>query len=451
MTYNGLSMNTILPTMDMWQYSMLPLGTLPSLAYPQDSLSSLNDQNLFKFNCYAGNVLNQTAMTNQFVDNWAQQFNARLTQWYQNMMSNLSFNTNITGWPGFPGMPSITGGCNCGHAGRSGRAGGAEGVDKKKDKMDDLTVWKYMARLGSVDTYGDKVKEKVTLKDGTKSTYVDRLTQLCKDYVTDNKLGLSASEFEACKDAAEKMKESGKIDKSDYTALKAIVENHLGKKEKAEGEDDGDKEDKQVVRPDKYLQEYADAEAGSPNNYKALSEELYQKLYNSDATEDDMALVTKHIDKYNVLNVAKDFKDNYGDLEEENLVDAIFADCTRWGKYSSIDGLKNFTTDDAKPAITKISKALVDRANDIIKRNPDMDKDTKAELQSLAKSLTQSVNSVERSTVGRIVNVPLGGIVFSALSDEIKNESKQNVSESFQALADKLQEVENDIYGELDV
>lgn len=437
MTYQGLSMNTILPTSDMWQYSMLPFSIAPSVAYPQDSLSSLNDQKLFKFNCYADNMLKQTTLTNQFVDSWAQQFNARLTQWYQNMMNNLAFNTKVTGLPG------VGCSCNCGNAGQTGSVtgtGSSNGVIPEKKELDNNLVWQIMQRLGNIDTYGEKFRESVTLKDKTKSTYVDRLVQLCKDYVTDNELGLTDSEFATCKEAAKKILESGKIDQSDYKALKAIVENHLGKKEKAEGEDDGNddgnKEDKQVVRPDKYLQAYADAEAGNPNNYKALSEEFYQMLYNSDATEHDMTRVTKHIKKWNVLNVAKDFKDNYGALEDENIIDAIFADTSRWGSEDWYIDSKN---DDAKPSVTKFSEALIARAKDIIERNPSMDKDTKKELESMYKKLDAHIKEKDVNEYSFWKSV------------DIKSEFKQNVSESFQALADKLQEVENDIYGELDV
>ena len=427
MTYNGLSMNTILPTMDMWQYSMLPLGTVPSVAYPQDSLSSLNDQNLFKFNCYAGNVLNQTAMTNQFVDNWAQQFNARLTQWYQNMMSNLSFNTNISGWPGFPGMPSITGGCNCGHAGRSGRAGGAEGVDKKKDEMDDLTVWKYMARLGSVDTYGEKFKEKVKLKDGTETTYVDRLTQLCKDYVADNELGLTESEFAACKEAAVKMKKSGKIDKSDYQALKAIVDAHLSNKKK---DGDGADDSEGVVRDGEYANWHYTQDATI-----ADIAELYGGAVRGAGTDkDELQQATESVNKYNVIEVLDKFDRLNAYHTGEDWITAIMDEGNDWnGKQGGAWYCFGMDDDTMRPFVNVLAEAMYARVKDI-RRLPNCDQETKDNLSEYEKELKTYIQSLDDSVTG---------------NDNLSDGQKREIIKKFNALRKAIKETEENLYVEI--
>lgn len=423
MTYNGLSMNTILPTMDMWQYSMLPLCTAPSVAYPQDSLSSLNDQKLFKFNCYAENMLKQTTLTNQLVDSWAQQFNARLTQWYQDMMNNLAFNTKVTGLPGFPGA-SVGCGCTCGGTGRAGGSGSAEGVRDKKEEMDDLLVWKYMARLGSVDTYGDKFKEKVTLKDGTKSTYVDRLTQLCKDYVTDNKLGLSASEFEACKDAAEKMKESGKIDKSDYTALKAIVENHLGKAESGEDDDEDGGEgndDGKISRSSYYTEGHYDVSGTND----AIAQQYLDAFNGSFTGGDKWKAAGKSIAANNVIEVLESFENNndYG----EDWISAVLDDVSDW------KGSNTWFMDDDKawPIVKPVSEALCKRATDI-QALSNCDDETKKELANAVKQFEAQIKLLNNKSP----------------NDDMSDDEKLNLANALNNLVSVIKKSEEKLYVE---
>lgn len=420
---------------NVWSYSMFPMATPTAIMSPQDSLSNLNDHKLFHFNYDANNMLQQSAYMNEYVDNWAKQWNARLTDWYKNMMLNLSSNTQIGGATGIGSLPGIGGAAGAGGAGGAGAAGGAGGVGDNPETMDDLAVWKYMARLGSVDTFGEKFLEKVDLEDGTKSTYVQQLVKLTKDYVTSDSPILTETEFATCKAAAEKMKKTGKIEKADYLALKAIVDAHKGSVEgsgEGDGAGDGDGENADTkIRPNNYLSGRASAHN--------IADNFYRELYCGDATEADLIKITPSVNMYNVLDIANDFKENYGALKGENIIDAIFDDTTRWGAGSGIWGEGDWLCDDAKPSVERFSFQLIKRTNDIIKINPNMDAATKSELQSLRNKLDAAVKSPKYNTAWHD---------WSGL--DITKEAKKEISKAFQALADKLQEVENNIYGELE-
>ena len=207
----------ILPSQQMWAYDMYPSWTPASIAYPSDSLSIQNDKKLYQFDVQSDALVRQAAMLEANLVPMAQQWQAQVAQWYKNTMqslnSNMSWNfNNVSTNPGLdfrnngfglsngvgnnPWMP----GMNIGNVNNNN--------NNNSKEMDDKDVWKYMSRTGSIDTYGEKLLEKVKLKDGTEKSYVERLVALAKDFVTAEDTELSDSEFAQLKEIATKMRDN---------------------------------------------------------------------------------------------------------------------------------------------------------------------------------------------------------------------------------------------------
>ena len=377
---------------------------------PQDSIGTINDIGLFNFDVATNNLVNQTAALSSKIVPYLTAFQANISSQYQQIMGLLSR-------PATPNMflnPWIYNPFdnNFGAVNNSGKI-------SYKDKIDESDVATYIGKLGNDPKWKDALGAKIKLADGTETTILQRLVDLCHDYLTNEDPELSAEEFAQIQEIAGKYGKTGKISREDFLTLKKIVEAHTGKKADPNGAD-GDK----IARPDKYQAVLDNAEAGSPNNYKQLSNYFKDILYNGDATEDSLNEGTKLMDKYNVLNVVQHFKNEYGHLEEENIIDAIFADTSRWGNVTGL----NWMTDDAKPSVTRISELLIDRTNDIIEKNPQMSEEDKNALKAKSAALSNALaNTTSHS-----------------------DSNKKAISAAFQDLADSLEKVENSIYGEVE-
>jgi len=409
-----------LPTQNMWAYSMFPIGMSSSIMSPQDSLSNLNDKALFQFNFDANTMLNQTAMTNQLVDKWAQQFNARLAEWYKNMMLNLSSNTKIG---------STTGAgcsCGCGGAGQAGGAAGAGGVGDKNEMPDSL-VWQFLkARLGGLQTYGEKFREKVTLKDGTQETYVNRISELCKDYVTAESPELSDAEFATCKAAAEKIKKTGALEKADYLALKAIADAHLGK---AEGDDDdGDndagndgKQKGKIARSEYYTEGHYDT-AGTNETIAQQYLDAFNGMFTSG---DNWKAAGKSVEANNVIEILESFEDNndYG----EDWISAVLDDVSDW------KGSNSWFMDDDKawPIVKPVYNSLTKRANDL-QALQNCDSTTKKSLAEATKNLKKVIDTLNNKTANQ----------------DLTDDEKTNLINSFNNLVQTIKEAETKLYVE---
>ena len=406
-----LNTNTVrynaVPT-SLWSYDL-------SCMAPQDSLGTLNDIGLFNFDIGVNNLVNQTAALSSNILPYLTAFQANISAQNQQIMSLLSR-------PATPNMflnPFNNAVNNTVNNNTTNTT-----TTTYKDKIDESDVATYIGKLGNDPKWKAALGAKIKLADGTETTILQRLVDLCHDYLTNEDPELSAEEFAQIQEIAGKYGKTGKISREDLLTLKSIIKAHSGKTEKA---------DDAASRPDKYQAVLDNAEAGSPNNYKQLSNYFKDILYNGDATEDSLNEGTKLMDKYNVLNVVQHFKNEYGHLEEENIIDAIFADTSRWGKASDWHFIDNATTDDAKPSITKLSQLLIDRTNDIIAKNPAMADEDKKSLKAKCDALNNSLNNTEVSN-------------WAWSSNGLTDKSKKAISTTFQDLADSLEKVENAIY-----
>lgn len=403
-----------------WQYSLFPCGTAPSIMYPSDSLANMNDQWLKKFDYSTGYFLDTSSALLQNVMPMLKEWMAKQTELYQKTMMNISGNTNI----------NI----------EKAEEGDASKVDGKKaieETSMTTTIAKMLQDPKTAERMGKEIKFKDKNGKEQSLTLAQRIANLIKDYQQNpddpESIEISKENYEIVWDILGKYAKTGKLSREDYATLIEIAKNpggpgsHKVKTEKKEEKEKAEKEEKakKVERPSKY-QDALNLE--TVDNYKSLALEYKNDLYEDDATEESLALLTAKTNKYNVLPMVKEFNKNYGNLEDENIIDAIFADTSRWGKC---DILMDALSDDAKPSVQYLSNALIDRAKDLLKNNPKLAEETQTDLKSKISALQSSTQNVE-----------------TRIGKEPKKESKEAISKSFQNLLNKLDELETEIYGE---
>lgn len=427
MGYNPEMLRTV--GSNNWQWNMF--GT-----YPNDSLAANNDYNQFKFDYNTSIFLDDTARMSSIMGPMVKMLQASIAEWSHKSLMNISGD-----------YPDLT------IRDRRTKSDKTDGTDGKSDKIDGTRVIKEtdinntLNAMGVKDSRMSSKEITYTDKDGKeqKTKLLQRLIQLSKDY-QDNpenpeKVEISDANYKLLWDIAGKYAKTGDLSREDYATLIEIATNPGGPgaykaaKEGEEGEE-GEK-DKKGVRPEKYKAVLENTEA--MDYYKKLSAQYKDLLYDSDATEESLAELTKDTTKYNVLEVYKDFNKNYGSIEDENLIDAIFDDTTRWGKVKNIYGslIDNNLSDDAKPSVTSLSDALIARTKDVIKNNPKLAKEDIDTLKAKAAALQDAVNGADTT---------IWGWSFK----NITTDSKKAISSSFKALADAIDEVETSVYGEFE-
>lgn len=401
---------------NMWQYSVFPMSTAPSIMYPCDKLSSMNDAQLMNFDFGTTQFLDSSTNIMYQVMPMMKQWMAQQAELYQKIMENLHSSSKVT----------------------------VENPDKK-DNIDGTKVIKeseinsVLNRIAADPVNKDRFTKNIEYTDSngnkvTDKNLLQRLIQLSIEYYeTPDTAEISEENYKLLWDIAGKYDKTGELSTSDYKILLEIAKNPGGPGAYQKPADEGDDDSKEATRPEKYQAAIDNTE--DYKHYKKLSQSFKDTLYDSDATEDSLALITKDVNKYNVLYIAKDFEKYHGNLNEENLIDAIFDDTSRWGKTRWSDEL---LSDDAKPSVTSLSNALIERANDLIKNNSKLEKSKVEALSSQVKSLQNAIQNVKFQTLGWSVQ-------------SLTSESKENISQNFQGLVDKLMELETEIYGEVEI
>lgn len=401
----------ILPSQQMWAYDMYPSWTPASIAYPSDSLSIQNDKKLYQFDVQSDALVRQAAMLEANLAPMAQQWQAQVAQWYNNTMqslnSNMSWNfNNVSTNPGLdfrnngfglsngvgnnPWMP----GMNTGNVNNNN--------NNNSKEMDDKDVWKYMSRTGTIDTYGEKLLEKVKLKDGTEKSYVERLVELAKDFVTAEDTELSDSEFAQLKEIATKLRDNKPITKEDFLTLKEIVKNHRGeidgKKDNTDKVDDDDVEENEnettkTNRSGLYNAGHYDANGVNVST----ANDYYEALDSAGTDKDLLKQAGNQTTKYNVIEVLDQFeiKNDY----QENLLEAILDDCDNWNGSNE----KNwhwFEDDSARAFVQPLCEKVIERCKDL-RALSNCSKELKAELEKAEKDLKSSLDALNAKSNGK--------------------------------------------------
>ena len=419
------STRTVSP--NLWQYSLFPMGTTPTIMYPSDGLSNFNDSQLMNFDYNVSSLMDTSANMFYQIMPMMKQWMAQQAEMYQKIMASLHSNTNVT----------VTNPANNDNT-------EIDGTKVIKENQ----IEKVITEISTDPNNSGRFNKEITItnKDGKeeKTTLLRRLIDLSKQYQDDPTTAeISDGNYKLLWDIAGKYAKTGELSTSEYKTLLEIAKNPGGPgayKEEETDEEDG----KENVRPGKYQAAIDNTEA--MDYYKKLSNEYKNLLYESDATEESLSELTKHTNKYNVLYLVKDFEKYHGSIEEENLIDAIFDDTSRWGKIK-YGFITNATTDDAKPSVTHLSNALIERANDLIKNNAEF---TKQFVDEEKKTTIADVLKAKISALQNALNTS-DYATISWSGKKLSDDAEKAISNTFKDLADTLFKYETEAYGEVEI
>ncbi len=419
------STRTVSP--NLWQYSLFPTGTTPSVMYPSDGLSNFNDSQLMNFDYGVSSLMDTSTRLYAQVMPMMKLWMAQQAEMYQKIMSSLHSNTNVT--------------VNNSNNNDNTEIDGTTVIKEKE-------IANVLNKIANNPDYKNRFNKEITItnKDGKeeKTTLLRRLIDLSKQYQDDPTTAeISEDNYKLLWDIAGKYAKTGELSTEDYGKLLEIAKNPGGPGAYTEPEEENDENENKGVRPAKNQEVLAAAEAGSPDNYKSLAKEYVKALYEAWGTDvPKLYDLTneKHMNEYNVLEVYNEF----GQLGEarkygETLVDAIFADCAGWGGGEAFWGLGS---NDAKPHITAIDKAFVTRAEHFAQNNP--------EVAAKYGFLHEVLNPSDEQKKGLI---EVGGKYYdpkkvNVPATLIDNKQRNVTSENIKAFAERLTKAEKEAYGE---
>ena len=365
---------------DMWAYQIFPAGTPYSITNPQDSIGNYNDMQLTSFGATTDMLeRNSVAMMNNF-ERLYQQYQAQIAQWSQNTYPNISGNTNFN----LPGMtPGVTPG-------------------RYSSLVENDQVAGYISRLENDPLYGPELKKEITLENGEKVTYLQRLDDLIKDYLTAKTPLLKEDDFAKIKEIAGKIAKTGRITREDFLTLKEIVEKNTGElgKDKELREQ---REAENARKADEAKQKAANAAAPADKGRYANDPSLANVNDAAQAYMDAMVDIctnlklmdeaTGKVTQYNVMEVIETFEAKNATESGESLIEMIIDDFSDYGGGRSQKWYHFGCTDDnMKPYVDRLAKCMYARVDDLcILKNANGDlklsKDTRTDLAKKVKNL----------------------------------------------------------------
>lgn len=420
-------------TPNTWAYQMFPGGTPYSITNPQDSIGNLNDIQLTNFDLTVDSLeRNSVAMMNNF-EQMYKMYQAQIAQWSQNTYPNISANTNIN-------MPGVTPGVTPG-----GYA----------SKIEDSQVAGNISKLGSHPIYGPELKKTVTLDNGTKVTYLKRLDDLIKDYLTSETPLLSADDFAKIKEIAGKIAKAGTITKEDFLTLKKIVDankGQLGTEKAAEDEKKAAEDEKKAAEDEKKAkEEAAKAPVDKPYEYQqtvetkavvdAAVENYWHAMDGWGTTMSEMNAANDKVNQYNVIEIIEGFKKYDSTRNGETLIEAILDDFSAYGLNSS-DGIHGWAkntwysdADDCKGYVDNLANSMYERVLDLSElKNANGDlKLSEATLDNLDNKMKALQRWQETMT--------------AAKDHDMTDEQKNNLKTAFNGLVDAIKAAEIEAYG----
>lgn len=404
---------------NLWQYSLFPMATAPSVMYPCDGLSNMNDAQLMNFDYGTTQFLDTS--TNMFyqIMPMMKQWMAQQAEMYQKIMSSLHSSSSVT----------VT------------NPGTVDGTNVIKESQINSVLNKIATDPANKDRFTSKIeyvdKDGKTVKD---KNLLQRLIQLSKEYQeTPDTAEISEENYKLLWDIAGKYAKTGELSTSDYKILLEIAKNPGGPGAYQKPADDGDDDNgpKKAIRP---AENQAAIVKGEPQN---IATQFKQALYDPWGTDaDKLYSASKSLNEHNIIEVFNEFGDSYGIQNDENLVDAIFDDCSGWGGGEAWLG---FGSNDAKPHVDRINKALLTRATHFAQKNPEV-----AAAYGFLKEVKVENPEDKEQTKGLIkvsgkyydpkqLNIP---------STLIDSKDRSVTSKNIQDFVDKLSKAEKEAYGE---
>ncbi len=399
--YTGYS---AMPT-NLWSFDLSGMS-------PQDSIGTLNDVQLFNFDVNTNNLVNQVALFNAKMKPALDAYMAKMASWYQQMMMGLSANTNTNiNWNNF--FPSVN------NANSNSNVNNSNSNSGFADKIDESDVSSFIGRLGADPKWQEAFSEKITLKDGTEVTMLQRLMDLINDYMTNENPELSEDEFNQIREIAGKYAKTGKIDRDDFIKLKSIIKAHT---DKLGEDDDGTDDTTKATRSPNYADGHvADMSGAAQLSYNAM-----------DGAGTNKEKLRNSIDKTNKYNVVE-FLNAYDEIDPDgNTWIRKF-----WGDFDHYDNSGEssnpFGHDNAKPILDKVVEKLNERVIDI-KALPSCTDEQKTALDNAVAQMNATMQSLAEAN--------------NALGERDNEESpKGKCISAFENLRKVIEETEEAIYG----
>ena len=334
---------------NMWQYSMFPMSTAPSIMYPSDKLSSMNDTQLMNFDFGTTQFLDTS--TNMFyqIMPMMKQWMAQQAEMYQKIMSSLHSSSSVT----------VT------------NPGTVDGTNVIKESQINSVLNKIATDPANKDRFTSKIeyvdKDGKTVKD---KNLLQRLIQLSKEYQeTPDTAEISEENYKLLWDIAGKYAKTGELSTSDYKILLEIAKNPGGPGAYKKPEEKPETKATPMTDIANYKKtdvEYKNAVTNIAANYK-------QALFGLGTEYAPLQSATDSITADNIIEVYDEFNRKYGVNEGETLIESIYNDFDDWtNSWYGITG--------SAATFTAIHDKLAERAQNHIEKYGDKDGNLKKAL-----------------------------------------------------------------------
>ena len=401
---------------NLWQYSLFPNGTAPSVMYPCDGLTNLNDAQLMNFDYGVTSFADTSANMYQIVMPMLKQWMAQQAEMYQKIMSSLHSNTNI----------------NVNNNNNNNNDSNIDGTKVIKESQ----IKDVLNRIANDPNNKDRFNKEITItnKDGKeeKTTLLRRLIDLSKQYQDDPTTAeISEENYKLLWDIAGKYAKTGELSTEDYGKLLEIAKNPGGPGAYKEDDEDGENTDTEtpVQRSANYLNGYMSKEANH-----STGQLFFDAMNGAGTNKGKMKQACEATNKYNVMEVLGEYNQINAYVNGEDWIDAVFDDCDNWG---SGEGGKwycfGMDDDDAKPFVDKLSYAMIERAADVQELSNCSEENKKA-LADKAKALENALKAADASNPGH--------------SNKDLSEALQNsIKAAFKDLYNAIKAAEIQVYG----
>lgn len=338
---------------NMWQYSVFPMSTAPSIMYPSDKLSSMNDAQLMNFDFGTTQFLDSSTNIMYQVMPMMKQWMAQQAELYQKIMENLHSSSKVT-------------------VENSDNKDNVDGTKVIKESQINSVLNKIAADPANKDRFNGEIT--ITNKDGKeeKTTLLRRLIQLSKEYQeAPDTAEISEENYKLLWDIAGKYAKTGELSTDDYKTLLEIAKNPGGPGAYKKPEE----KPKTKATPMTDIANYKKTDVEYKNQVTNIAADYKNALFGWGTKYAPLQSATDSITADNIIEVYDEFNRKYGVNEGETLIESIYNDFDDW--TNSWYGIKGSAS-----TFTAIHDKLAERAQNHIEKYGDKDDSLKKALAS---------------------------------------------------------------------
>lgn len=338
---------------NMWQYSIFPMSTAPSIMYPSDKLSSMNDAQLMNFDFGTTQFLDSSTNIMYQVMPMMKQWMAQQAELYQKIMENLHSSSKVTvensdNKDNVDGTKVIT-------------KDQIAGILRKYFGVDPAIKDKFNKNIEYVDNKGNTVKNK---------TLLQRLIQLAEEYQKNpDTAEISEENHKLLWDIAGKYSQTRKLSTDDYKTLLEIAKNPGGPGAYKKPEEKSETK----ATPMTDIANYKKTDVEYKNQVTNIAADYKNALFGWGTKDGPLQSATDSITADNIIEVYDEFNRKYGVNEGETLIESIYNDFDDWtNSWYGITG--------SAATFTAIHDKLAERAQNHIEKYGDKDGSLKKAL-----------------------------------------------------------------------